>query len=66
MVAAMSRSPHLLDRKARGAFFTPPAIANFLAAWAVRDDPSAQVLDPSCGESVFLLAVESQRVVYEG
>ncbi len=46
---------HLRERKARGAFFTPPAIANFLADWAVRDDPKAHVLDPSCGESVFLL-----------
>jgi methylase of polypeptide subunit release factors len=44
------------DRKARGAFFTPPAIADFLADWSVRQDPNAKVLDPSCGEAVFLLA----------
>lgn len=43
-------------RKARGAFFTPPAIANYLASWAVEDDPSARVLDPTCGEAVFLAA----------
>jgi adenine-specific DNA-methyltransferase len=43
-------------RKARGAFFTPPAIADFLAAWAVNSDPSAKVLDPTCGEAVFLVA----------
>jgi len=43
-------------RKARGAFFTPPAIADFLAAWAVADDPTTRVLDPSCGDGVFLLA----------
>lgn len=42
-------------RKARGAFFTPPDIAQFLADWAVRDT-SARVLDPTCGEAVFLLA----------
>jgi adenine-specific DNA-methyltransferase len=42
-------------RKGRGAFFTPPAIADFLAAWAVGDDRNAKVLDPSCGEAVFLL-----------
>jgi adenine-specific DNA-methyltransferase len=42
-------------RKARGAFFTPDAIAEFLAAWAVRTADSS-VLDPTCGESVFLLA----------
>ena len=43
-------------RKARGAFFTPPAIADFLAAWAVGDDPDSRVLDPTCGDGAFLLA----------
>lgn len=40
-------------RKERGAFFTPPALADFLAAWAIRS-PSDAVLEPSCGEAVFL------------
>lgn len=43
-------------RKDRGAFFTPQAIANYLADWAVAGDPGAKVLDPTCGEAVFLLA----------
>jgi adenine-specific DNA-methyltransferase len=43
-------------RKARGAFFTPPAIAEHLAAWAIQDDPSATILDPTCGDGVFLIA----------
>lgn len=43
-------------RKARGAFFTPPAIAEYLAEWAVEDDGSASVMDPTCGEAVFLEA----------
>ncbi len=42
-------------RKARGAFFTPPAIADFLARWAIKD-ADARVLDPTCGEAVFLEA----------
>jgi adenine-specific DNA methylase len=42
-------------RKARGAFFTPEEIARFLADWAIRA-PSDRVLEPSCGEAVFLLA----------
>lgn len=46
----------LLARKARGAFFTPPAIAQFLTDWAIADNPGAQVLDPTCGDGVFLLA----------
>src|SRR4029077_2630562 len=46
----------LLARKARGAFFTPPAIAHFLADWAIAKNPHARILDPSCGDGVFLLA----------
>lgn len=40
-------------RKARGAFFTPAPVARFLTDWAVRD-PEHAVLEPSCGEAVFL------------
>lgn len=47
-------------RKARGAFFTPPAIAEHLAAWAIRDDPYSTVLDPTCGDGVFLVAAGQQ------
>jgi hypothetical protein len=53
-MSVTSRSSHALQ-KARGAFFTPPAIAEFLSRWAVRA-PDARVLDPTCGEAVFLLA----------
>ncbi len=40
-------------RKARGAFFTPTPVARFLTDWAVRH-PDHSVLEPSCGEAVFL------------
>lgn len=40
-------------RKARGAFFTPVPVARFVADWAVRH-PEHAVLEPSCGEAVFL------------
>lgn len=40
-------------RKARGAFFTPAKVARFIADWAVRTTDDA-VLEPSCGEAVFL------------
>jgi adenine-specific DNA-methyltransferase len=43
-------------RKQRGAFFTPAAIADFLAEWAVDEDPHARILDPSCGDGIFLRA----------
>src|SRR6266542_307407 len=49
-----------IERKARGAFFTPPPMANFLARWAIHGNASARVLDPTCGEGVFLLAAARQ------
>jgi adenine-specific DNA methylase len=42
-------------RKARGAFFTPPEIASFLVEWAIQHADDA-VLEPSCGEAVFITA----------
>jgi adenine-specific DNA-methyltransferase len=42
-------------RKARGAFFTPPEMSDFIASWAIRS-PGDRVLEPSCGEASFLLA----------
>lgn len=41
-------------RKARGAFFTPPNISEFIALWAIRSSTD-KVLEPSCGEASFLL-----------
>lgn len=49
-----------LDRKSRGAFFTPPKIAEFLSSWAIGGKANARVLDPTCGEAVFLLAAASR------
>ncbi len=42
-------------RKARGAFFTPTPLTEFLATWAVRTRVDT-VLEPSCGEAAFLLS----------
>lgn len=43
------------QKKSRGAFYTPPEIARYLANWAIRS-PNDLVLEPSCGEAIFLLA----------
>jgi hypothetical protein len=40
-------------RKDRGAFFTPSRLADFITGWAVRSG-SDRVLEPSCGDAVFL------------
>lgn len=40
-------------RRDLGAFFTPPEIADFLAAWAITE-AGARVLEPASGEAVFI------------
>src|SRR5271167_3628918 len=50
--------PHAL-RKARGAFFTPASLANFVSRWAIQD-PSDRVLEPSCGEAAFLMSAAAR------
>ena len=47
-----------VDEKARGAFYTPAPIAEYLARWAIRSDQD-RVLEPSCGDAVFLTAAGS-------
>lgn len=49
----------LAERKARGAFFTPPALTRFIANWAIRSEHDT-VLEPSCGEAAFLLAAAAK------
>lgn len=52
----MAQNPHDSPelRKARGAFFTPPEVAQFIVEWAIRERWD-RVLEPSCGEAVFLV-----------
>jgi adenine-specific DNA-methyltransferase len=55
MTSSMAGLDGAAVRKARGAFFTPGPLCQYVADWAVRaagDD----VLEPSCGEAAFLLA----------
>lgn len=48
-------------QKRRGAYFTPRRMADFLVRWAIRN-PSDHVLEPSCGDAIFLRsAVEHLR-----
>jgi adenine-specific DNA-methyltransferase len=49
--------------KARGAYFTPPAVAAFLAGWAVRSSDD-KVLEPTCGEAAFLAPVVDALVAH--
>lgn len=57
----MPRGPERLRRKGRGQFITPPALAEQLAAFTEADlaraglgIPPGDLLDPACGDGVFL------------
>jgi adenine-specific DNA-methyltransferase len=52
-------------RKARGAFFTPEALARYVTDWAVRD-VTDKVLEPSCGEAAFLLSAVDRLAALHG
>lgn len=43
------------DRKLRGGYYTPEALANYLTAWAIRSG-SEHILEPSCGDGRFIRA----------
>lgn len=45
----------LNDKKIRGAFFTPPALCQFMVCWSLRS-PTERIFEPSCGEAEFLSA----------
>jgi len=50
----LAREPATM-RKARGAFFTPAELCDYVVEWAVHG-PDDRVLEPSCGEAAFLLS----------
>ncbi len=52
--------PSWSDTKLRGGYYTPPEVADFLAAWAIQSG-GEHVLEPSCGDGN-LLDAASRRL----
>jgi len=53
-----------LAPKLRGGYYTPPAIARFLAEWVVQC-PTDTVLEPSCGDGELVTAA-ARRLLHLG
>lgn len=47
--------------KLRGGFYTPNSIAEFILKWAFNGNTSMNVLEPSCGDGVFLEEIKKKK-----
>lgn len=52
----MRPAAEVTPAKLRGAYYTPPDLADYLARWVAARDPRV-VLEPSCGDGVFVAAL---------
>jgi adenine-specific DNA methylase len=46
------------DQKLRGGYYTPSDLANYLSQWVAEINPQ-NILEPSCGDGVFLEAIDN-------
>ena len=49
-------------QKLRGAFYTPEPLAKFILRWAVNGDMGYDILEPSCGNGVFLEQIKTSEI----
>jgi adenine-specific DNA methylase len=53
------------EEKLRGGFYTPEPIASFILKWAFNGNKEMDVLEPSCGDGVFLEGIKKERFKYK-
>jgi len=52
------------EEKLRGGFYTPNPIASFILKWAFNGDKNMDILEPSCGDGVFLGEIKKSGYEY--
>ena len=50
--------------KLRGGFYTPNSIANFMLRWGMNGSSDLDILEPSCGDGVFLEELKKSNKQY--
>ena len=50
--------------KLRGGFYTPAPIADFILKWAFNGNKQFDILEPSCGDGVFLHQIQQGGFKY--
>lgn len=51
--------------KLRGGFYTPETIAEFILRWGINGSNDCDILEPSCGDGVFLKQLQKQKLKYK-
>lgn len=52
------------EEKLRGGFYTPAPIASFILKWAFNGNKELDILEPSCGDGVFLEEIKKGAYEY--
>jgi adenine-specific DNA methylase len=52
------------EEKLRGGFYTPSIIANFILKWATNGNEKYDILEPSCGDGIFLKQIKENKFHY--
>jgi adenine-specific DNA-methyltransferase len=52
-------------QKLRGGFYTPKPIAEFILKWGINGSNDASILEPSCGDGVFLQCLQSLKLPFD-
>lgn len=53
------------SQKLRGAYYTPSNIADFILHWGMNDNKNADILEPSCGDGVFLEGIAHSNLPFK-
>lgn len=57
----MRLSKNTSKEKLRGGFYTPPSIANFILRWGINGSDKYDILEPSCGDGVFIEQLKENK-----
>jgi type III secretory pathway component EscV len=55
---------HASADKLRGGFYTPEPIAEFILRWGINGSKNFDILEPSCGDGVFLEQLKKLKSIY--
>ena len=51
--------------KLRGAYYTPIEIAKFILQWGINGSSDSEILEPSCGDGVFLECLKNEKMAFK-